>query len=138
VTAGREQVAAAAAAQQLGEATAATYWQAAAATPGAGALVAMVADVGTVGEGYNLPAGTPAIRPAVRPVAQPQYADLSVGGIGPGGYHGTDPGQASGALEGVSVARGDSLVYIPVSPPAASRPSLGSRVRSALRALWRR
>jgi hypothetical protein len=139
MTADSREVAAAAAAQQLGEATAAAYWQAAAATPGAGALVALPSAPGVAGESFNVPSSTPAIRPQARPVAQPQYADLAVGGIGPGGYHGNTSG-ASGALEGVPVpsVRGDSLVYIPVSSPAASRPSLGDRLRGAWKALWSR
>jgi hypothetical protein len=138
MTADSRDVATAAAAVQLGEATAAACWQAAMAVPGMGTLVSLPSDPGVVGESYNVPASTPASRPAVRPVAQPQYADLTVGGIGVGGYHGNTPGQASGALEGVPVTRGDSLVYIPVSSPAASRLSLGSRLRSTLRALWSR
>jgi hypothetical protein len=106
-----------------------------------GAQVALQALPGQVGESYDLPAGVPAIRPAVRPVAQPKYADLAVGGIG--SYHGVTPGQSSGALEGVPVpsVRSDSILYIPVSsssPVSAPKSSLGSRLRSALRALWRR
>jgi hypothetical protein len=139
VTATPEQVATAAAAVRLGENAALAFWTAAAARPGAGALVSLTGDPGTAGEGYGVPPTVPALRPAVRPAARPQYADLIVGGIGPGGYHGNAPGQASGALEGVPVARGDSILYIPVSPPAASRPSsLGSRLRGAWRALWGR
>jgi hypothetical protein len=122
----------------LGEATTAAYHQAAGARPGTGAQVSLDADPGVVGESYNVPASTPALRPSVRPAPVPQYADLAVGGIG--SYHGVTPGQASGALEGVPVpsVRGDSLVYIPVSsssPVSAPRPSLGSRLRGAWRAL---
>jgi hypothetical protein len=131
-------VAAAQAAMTTGMAAAQQYHEAAGRAPGQGALVALPADPGTVGESFNVPSGVPAIRPQVRPRPVVEYADLTVGGIGPGGYHGNVPGQVSGALEGVPVARGDSLVYIPVSSPATSRPWLGSRLRSALRALWRR
>jgi hypothetical protein len=120
-------------------AAAAEYHLAAGARPGQGALVAMPSAPGVVGESYNVPPGVPAIRPQVRPRPVVEYADLTVGGIGPGGYHGNTSG-ASGALEGVPVpsVRGDSLVYIPVSSPATSRPSLGSRIRGAWRALWGR
>jgi hypothetical protein len=132
-----ELVAAAQAAVTAGMAAANEYHQAAGRTPGVGALVALPTEPGVVGESYNVPAGMPAVRPAVRPTVQPQYAALTVGGIGPSGYHGTGPGSQGGALEGVKVPfrRSDSLVYIPVSSPATSRPSLGDRLRGAWRAL---
>jgi hypothetical protein len=135
VTAGRLERDHAAAAVTLGEAAANAYWQAAMATPGQGTLVSLLADPGVVGESYNVPAGQPAIRPQVRPRPVVEYADLAVGGIG--SYHGVTPGQASGALEGVPVpsVRGDGIVYIPVSSPATSRPSLTDRIRSAWKAL---
>jgi hypothetical protein len=134
-----ELVAAAEAAVAAGMAAAQQYHEAAGRAPGQGALVALPSDPGVVGESYNVPPGVPAFRPQVRPRPVVEYAGITVGGIGPGGYHGNTSG-ASGALEGVPVpsVRGDSLVYIPVSSPATPRPSLGSRLRSALRALWGR
>jgi hypothetical protein len=137
----RRLVAAAQAAVTAGMDAAQQYHEAAGRAPGQGALVALPvpASGAATGEGYGVPAGVPAIRPVVRPSPVPSYADLTVGGIGPGGYHGNTSG-ASGALEGVPVpsVRSDSLVYIPVSSPATPKPSLGSRLRSALRTLWSR
>jgi hypothetical protein len=137
----RRLVAAAQAAVAAGMAAAQQYHEAAGRAPGQGALVALPSDPGVVGESFNVPPGTPAIRPSVRPAVQPQYADLAVGGIGPGGYHGNASG-ASGALEGVPApsVRGDGIVYIPLSssPVSAPKSSLGSRLRGAWRALWGR
>ena len=121
MTADSREVAAAAAAVALGESAAAAYWQAAMLTPGMGAQVA-------------------AIRPQVRRRPVVEYADLTVGGIGPGGYHGNLPRQASGVLEGVPVpsVRSDSILYLPASSPRTRRPTLTARVRNAWRALWSR
>jgi hypothetical protein len=102
-------------------------------------LVALQSTPGVVGEAYNVPAGTPAIRPQVRPEPIVAYASPVVGGVGPSGYHGTAPGSAGGAPEGVPVPslRSDPIVYVSGRLPSA-RPSLGDRLRGAWKALWGR
>lgn len=125
MTAGTSEVAAASAAQQLGEATATEWWKAAAANPGVGAQVLLPAAQGVVGEGY-LQAAVSAASPA------PRYAGAAVGGAG---YHTVTPG-AVGGLDGVSwpqrMTVEERLHYF----NGTAKPTLRSRVRTALAVLF--
>jgi hypothetical protein len=145
MTASDEQAAAAREALALGEQTAETYWQAAAANPGVGAEVRLPSypnpAIGrpVVGLSYDTP-GEPAPAPG-RPRLKltPDYSTDVVGGAlhlgtsGPG-----EPG--NGLLDGVawpagqpqpSSAHGRSLVYV----PATTQPTWRGRLREAWAAL---
>jgi hypothetical protein len=132
-----ELVAAAQAAVTAGMAAAAEYHQAAGARPGVGVPVALPSAGGplgpVIGLNFDLPPDVPAIRPAPRPASPaPAAVDPVIGGaahVGSGGLLGQSPS-----------LRSDPIRYIPLSssPVSAPRPSLGDRLRSALRALWRR
>jgi hypothetical protein len=71
----------------------------AAASPGVGALVALPSVPGHMGkpkgEGFDVPATTPALRPVAQPAPTPSYADPAVSGLGFGRAAGcADPTRA--------------------------------------------
>ena len=132
-----EQIAAAAAAVELGESLAREHWQAAGQSPGVGWQVSLPSyphpgvEGPVQGEGYNLPADTPALSsPAPRRLV-PHYGEPAAGGAG---YHGTQPGPGTASpFDGVSwpSPRSSAIAYI--SP--RTRPPLSRRIRRAFEVL---
>lgn len=135
--ASEEQIAAAAAAVELGESLAREHWQAAAQTPGVGWQVSLPSfprpGLGPVqGEGYNLPADSPALSsPAPRRLI-PEYGAPAVGGAA---HHGTQPQPGTPTpFDGIpwpSPGRRSSVAYISPGP----RPSITARIRRAFEVL---
>lgn len=128
MTAGRVQVQHAEQAVQLGMAVAEATMAAAQATPGVGFQVALPSVVGalgrpTQGEGYNLPASTPALRPVPHVDATPSYGSPLVAGISHNGSTGYQD-----ALEGVPAPRPPAYRFVSASSPRT--PLLG-RVKAA-------
>jgi hypothetical protein len=135
-----EQIAAAAAALELGQSLAREHWTAASETPGVGwqvNLPSMPDALGRLpeGEGFNLPADSPALSsPAPRRLV-PDYGAPAVGGAA---HHSTQPGSPA-PFDGVSwpspSGRSSSSIAF-VSPRSKQTPS--SRIRKAARARARR
>jgi hypothetical protein len=126
-----EQIAAAAAAVTLGMALAAEYHSEAGETPGLGWQVSLPSAPGVQGEGYNLPAGTPALSSPAPKRLIPDYGAPAVGGAG---HHSTSPAPGSPTpFDGVAWPSGRSSAIAYVSP--RSRPALSTRIRSAWRTL---
>ena len=137
-----EQIAAAAAAVQLGEQIALEYREAAGRTPGAGLAVALPSIPDNQGRrpqglNFDLDPAIPALRQPEKPLQlTPSYASEVVGGML---HHASQPGTPAG-LDGVawpsgqaqpSSAYGRSLVFV----PASSQPTWRSRLREAWAAL---
>lgn len=144
MTATEAEAAAAAAALDLGMQLSAQYHDAAAASPGVGLQVAMPSTpswLGPVqGEGFNLPAGAPALRPAVQAKLVPDYGAEAVGGLG---HHSATPGGSAG-LDGVAwpSSRADApsrstILYVgrgtKSAPPRSRVKQARARVRRSLR-----
>ena len=137
IAAAREAVAA-------GEVTALEYWTAAAQTPGTGWQVSLPSYPHPSlpplqGEGYNLPAGTPALRRPERPLQlTPDYGSPAVGGAA---HHAMGSGTPAGmdgvawppgtTVSSVFPARTSSVQYV----GASSRQTWRARLREAWSAL---